>query len=536
MQTFAQDLGLELVLTIAGNPFTVPGGHVKNFAVTLYSYGFTASVDFWLLKEYDLLFSEFVKQDLITVNFVIKAYFDQPDTPPALTLQGLVQQKRLREIVLPDVKQEPVLCRHYSLTFSDVAQVLWGQHFPCQLAVDSTMKNVIEAHKGEKITLNYDFAPLDTQKAIIMVGLGDTANEASFYDFVIWYIAHHNGLWLYDSVANSYKIATAKQDVGVAQPVVMRQIKEWQLLFPETTRHEVQLLNHYTENIQKKTIANTQAVTGVRRDMLLRYPIAGDLDARGMLETARLQLRQHELHLSFSDFPTMLIAPGCLLQLDSEWGVSLFPATKVYRVWRTSVVGHAHDQQAISDMEMAFSGYDVAVDVALELQAEKVVQYPPFRVPHYPVCVEGKMLSETGQQSDETYQIYQESATSLDVYKVAIPLWDNTQVIVPFAPYQFSHHFYFPLFKNSRVLVAFELHSAIIRDVLDWRSGARLPVDGQGNHILFGWSAESQTSMRHTYSEQKAAFSVKRKQAADTELLEMKEGTIVLETKEEQGS
>lgn len=531
---FDQDLAVTLVLTVGATSVTVPGGHMKNFKAELHSYGFQASVHFWLLTEYDTLYSEFVKPDLMSVKFVIKAYYEQPEVPPAITLQGLVAKKTLAQTILYDVQAQPVLVNHYSVDFVDPARLLWMQHFPCHLMVNSTMNSMLEAHKGEKITLSYDFAPLDVQHPIIMVGLGDQANRASFYDFVMWYVCHHNGVWSYDSVNNSYKISTAKQDVGTQQLLARRHLLGFDVYFPGPPRADVQMLNHFTENVQKKTITNAQSVAGIRCDLLLCHPIPSEWSARETLETGRLQVAEAGIRCYFADFPQCNFHPGCLLGFESELGTQFFAANKVYRVFRVTVDGHAHDDQAIlSKMETPVNGYDMSLIVESELQADATNLYPPFKVPHYPVHVQGKVVSEIGATTDETYQIYQDSNTSTDVYKIEIPLWDNIQVIAPYMPYQFSHHFYFPLFKKSRVLVAFDLHSAKIAEVLDWRANARLPMDGQGNHVLFGWSDQSQTSLRHTYANQLPTFSVKRKQAKDTELVEMKEGSIVLETKEE---
>src|SRR5262249_55299655 len=152
------------------------------------------------------------------------------------------------------------------------------------------------------------------------------------------------------------------------------------------------------------------------------------------------------------------------------------------------------------------------------------------------------VVSETGDDGDEeqekppeeTYQIYTDSTTSLDQYKVAIPLFPTKSegegeegggaggggaggggggeegesdpgksVVIPFLPTTFPGHFYCPAYKKERVLVALSFRSAEIVQYLDWRAGARLPADGQGDHLLLGKKDKDQTSLSHTYVDAK---------------------------------
>ena len=155
-------------------------------------------------------------------------------------------------------------------------------------------------------------------------------------------------------------------------------------------------------------------------------------------------------------------------------------------------------------------------------------------MPSFPILVEGKIVSEQGEENAETYQIYQDATTSQDQYKIKIPLWANQMVPVLFEPVFFSGHFYFPAFKNARVLVSLGLHSARIHRFLDWRAGARLPMDSQGNKLLMGQTASSQTAMSHSLVDTKPVFKVQRISDKDLEIITMSEGSLLLQTKEEE--
>jgi len=182
---------------------------------------------------------------------------------------------------------------------------------------------------------------------------------------------------------------------------------------------------------------------------------------------------------------------------------------------------------------MAYSRYNIDMRSRLELKEEKALNMPPFKVPSYPIYVEGKIVSEQGKEEEETYQIYKHPRTEIDHYKVKIPLFDNKQIVVPFEPLFAPGHFYFPAYKDERVLVALEFHSARIIRCLDWRPGGRLPMDTQGDHILFGKSDTSNTSISHIYVDNKPQLNMKRSSSKDTEIIQLHEGTIILQTKDE---
>jgi hypothetical protein len=117
------------------------------------------------------------------------------------------------------------------------------------------------------------------------------------------------------------------------------------------------------------------------------------------------------------------------------------------------------------------------------------------------------------------------------MYKVFVPLW-NKEIVVPFIPDQLPGHFYFPAYKNQRVLLALEFQEARISRFLDWGEGTRLPADGQGNHLLLGKDKDSQTSIQHVYVDGKPQLNVKRVQKNDTVTLLVQEGLMSLTVKE----
>ena len=120
-----------------------------------------------------------------------------------------------------------------------------------------------------------------------------------------------------------------------------------------------------------------------------------------------------------------------------------------------------------------------------------------------------------------TYDIPQNQTTSQDEYRVKIPLWDNKEIRIFFTPDFLNHHFYFPFYRDTWVLVGFNLHIAFIDRMLEWGPRVRLAKDTQGNHLLWGKNEKDETSLRHVYEDNKPVLDLKRVKDKDTELFRM---------------
>jgi hypothetical protein len=414
-----------------------------------------------------------------------------------------------------------------------------------------SVKDLLEAHKGGNVALKYDWDILEKKHAINTLPLGIEGSEASFYDFVYWFIFSHGGVLSYDCNKDEYTLSATKPDSSKSVALDKLDVEDFRIEFPQTIRNNVAILNRiefpqtirnnvailnsYSEKSQRKVIEQEQAVDGVRHDHLVRLPVASDYEECRKLEEQKLRIRQHEIFLSFKRFPQSIHRPWSLCKFEGPgWSDEIFPHGKDYRVRSVLLDASAVSPQLSADQNMEYASYNIEMKSQLELKSEDWVSLPPFKPPPYPIYVEGKVVSEQGAKEAETYQIYQDKETSLDQYKVAIPLWKDQQVVLPFEPNFFTGHFYFPDYKEARVLVALDLHSGLIERFLDWRAGARLPMDTQGNHILLGKTDKSQTSIQHVYVDDKPVLDVKRTSDKDTEMIKMVEGSLILETKEEE--
>ncbi len=449
-------------------------------------------------------------------------------------LPGPVTWKSVQEIAVEEVKGEPVLFRHYAVHFQDAAQVLWRQHFPTALYEKAKMMDVVNGHMVNGISLRMDWDALEKELPMICLSLGAGLNGASFYDFLMWYVASENGVFIYDSRENTFILSSTKESQGSEVSLDHQEVEEVRVHLPETYRHNIKLLNAVSEKPRSEEITQEQAVKGTHRDVLLRTSIAADFDGRKSLETQKLKNREHEIDLVLKQFPLKTFRPGTFVDFDKKtWSKELFPFERKYRVCEIQMHGRAETQDHKHARDKPFASYNVEMTARLESRDNPHVHLPLFKAPSYPIQVEGKIISEIGEDNDKTYQIYSDKETSQDFYTVRIPLW-NREIRIPFAPDFLTGHFYFPAFKHTRVLVTLHYDHAEIGRFLDWGEDVRLPMDTQGNHILFGKNYESQTSIQHIYLDDKPALTIERLSGIDTEIIHLKEGTLILQTKEDE--
>ena len=541
MISFTGDLTITLALKIAGQTYNIPAGNVKNLELSLYPYGYTGSVSFVVSTENstDKLLSPMTQNNLIEVSLQVETHFNNTGANSnPLILSGLVTTRGFSEQTLSNVlkTQDYMIYRHYQLTFADSAQVLWKQHYPCDLLTNSTLQALITAHTPAQIDLQYNWDVLQVQYPVLALSLGAPGNKASFYDYLLWLVDSLNGVFSYDIAKNQYSLSASKSQDGTAQSLNPLEISSFGVDFHETLRYQPNVLNAYSENPQTTAISNDQKAAPIRRDTIARYPIASDMQSRVSLETARFKQHLHEVWVEYKNFQLWVTPPGQLVnfQGSSAWSSSLFVQPNTYRVKEWRLVARPVEKELTFDLNNAYSRYVMEHSMRLESSGELCVALPPYVPPVYPFFVEGKVVSETGGDTDMTYQFYTDTDTSINYYQISIPLWNNQNVRAAYQPNMDTGQFYFPPYKNARVLVGLGFDSAFIADFLDWGAGTALPMDSQGNQLVMGKSATSQNIVKHTYVDSKPELQIQRTQDNDTELLQFSDGYIILQTKQKE--
>ncbi len=542
-----QRLHIDLELTLGERAHTIPGGDVRAFGLEMTGYGVTGSVTFIQQDDQSLggsykdeVLADFVKPDLSMITLGLRGYHSDASAGeelPAISTRGLILDKSVDEQVIERIPDEPALLyRTYTVRFADPARALWSQHFPCDLFTQKTFKDVIEAHKGDKISVTYDWDALTEARPLTFFHL-DPARGASFYDFVLWWVRHHRGVWTYDHREGTYTLAGEKDGGGEAAELLRADLSRVTSVFPPVRRAKARVLNSFTESVAREVIEDERAATGIFRDHLIRTPLAQEVDARVALETDRATAPEPGVTLELERYPTVAITPGSLVRLSSKGGFSedLIPSSQDLRVWRLEVDGRARDGAPDQDYGEAEAGFDLTCSARLETQDDATPRFPELAEPSDPGYLEGTIVSEIGEDDESTYQIYQDEETSLDLYHVKIPLFDDQIVTAPFEPALDSGTVYLPASKGARVLVELGLDSARLVRLLDWRPGARVPLDGQGEHLLLGKTGESSTSILHDYQEGKPVFRLLRTNEKDTALIRIEEGRMTLRVEEQKG-
>ncbi|QFY41256.1 hypothetical protein F6R98_00375 [Candidatus Methylospira mobilis] len=537
---FVDDLSIALTLNINGKAFTVPGGSVKLLELDLHSWGFSGQIGFVISSEHsqDTLLTPITANDLIEITLVIGVYIKSSDAKSnTLKLSGLVTTRQISEQTLSNVlpTQDLMLYRYYSLTFADPAAVLWKQHYPCDLYTDATLQTLISAHVSTKINIKYDWDVLETEHAVLSLPLGASDNTASFYDYLIWLVDSQNGVFTYSASANTYTLSASKTSSSKTQALDSLEVLGYRVELPQVARFQPNVLNAYAEDAQSSSVENKQTAKPMRHDFIARYPIAADMQARVTLETARFKQRLHEVHVEYKKFPLMISLPGESVKFEgSGWSSSLYVKGKSYRVRDWSLRAYSIDENMTAELDMPYSRYEMEHEIKLECGSELWVDLPKYAAPVYPFFVEGKVVSEQGEDEETTYEFYQDEDTSETYYQVSIPLWESKKVRAAFEPNLLSGQFYFPYYKNARVLIGLGFDSAHIAGFLDWSSGTAQTMDSQGNQLVMGKSTTNQTILKHSYVDSKPELQIQRTMDKDKELIKFSEGYILLRTQQEE--
>ncbi|HEY2027914.1 MAG TPA: hypothetical protein VGH20_01785 [Myxococcales bacterium] len=541
----ADRLSIAVTLTVGQTDHAVPAGNVQSFELDLCGYGFSGYVEFVLADDQalrgprtDSLLADFQKQDLSSISVSIKSVLSgESDSPSftALVVKGIVTERSVVETpTLTGGKTSAVVARKYKVRFGDAARVLWGQHRPCALYTNKAFSAVLDDHKGDKIVLAYDWEDeLSKERPQIFVGLDRDAGP-SFYDFVLSFLDSRGGVLAYDYATAQYKLSATKDATATPLSLKPTDVASVEVAFPEAVRHDITVLNSYATAATTEAVTQENAAQGIREDVLLRSPLADVAEAQVKLAKARLVSRQKELRVEFSRFPTSALLPGMLVKLPAKdaFAMAGISAGETFRVIRIEASGTTLRKGGDDESSAPNAGYDLRLRAVLEPKDEPRVDLPAHARTFPPRQLEGTIVSEVGEDGEETWKAYTDEKTSIDRYQVKVPLFDNQLVFAPFEPGLLPGQFYFPYAKASRVLLSMEMEATHILRSLEWRAGARMPADGEGVQLLMGKTTKSGTAMTHDYADGKPAFQLQRHNDKDEATIRLEEGLLRIQVKE----
>lgn len=521
---FTDRLITTLSLSIGSETHALSAGQIERFAVELQAWGFQAEVCFYISSEQqpDPLFDVFIGSALINATLTYARKPEGSTQPPVpVKVSGYVLSRAVSEVVGEALKGAPVVGRRYEIRFADPAQAFWTQHRPVELLVQACMQDLLDAHKPTGVEINYDWSATSTKQAVLAVAL-DAEAEPSFYDFLLHWVDRNQGVFELDTTRGEYRLGAKKSAVGDATALCAQDVAHIRLLFPEPPRFVARVLQSFAEAPLTRELLNPLAA-GVRRDVIMRTPIAAEVSARIQLEGSRLRSTLPGIEVAYQRCPETLTAPLGLLRVDDGFSQRIYPAATTYRVTGLRISAR-HSLGVAVEPEDSSALYEMELVHEAEDRLNAVAKLPAFRDPRRTLRVEGKIVS-AGAAGQRTWAAIENEDDSLWMYKVFIPLF-NKEVPAPFAPGFATGHFFFPAYKDQRVLVELDFDRAAITGFLDWSDEGRLPSDSQGNQIVLGPKSTNGTVIRHSYIDAIPVLNVERKASVETSTLQLGDGTL----------
>jgi hypothetical protein len=579
---FEDRLRIKLQVITASATVDVVGSAVAELDLTLEPGGFGGRVRFWRFadNEADTLMAAVTGVERIDVRLEIEQSLPLTAVPPdPLSITGYVEYRTVRETSFRDVSDNPVHVREYTFTFRDAAAALWANHRPSLLEVDAKMADVVASQvvPGIDIELEVAAAKVSHPHICIPLGLplaeraglrheaghhfretgtdsaagpqralfgsgaaatsrrrtrGLAAHPASFYDFVVWWGHAHAAGLRFDYVGGTYAL-TASKPMGAAKIISVDEIEAIHTLFAPTPRWKPRLVNGSALSAAVTPGEATSAVTGLFADAVRieAQPAA----AQAVLDDLNAQRFEPlpVLVVDWAMFPQVPWWPGCMVNPARGHKSQLAAAS--LGPWRVHTVSMKLSSLADTpeeDRDTDSRGYRAELRTHCEAAAELRPWVPPHTAPVYPVLAEANVLCDGGDPGDRIYAFHEDTETGELYYRARAAPW-NAVVRPPHEPLFAPGHWYAPLTKDSRVVLSLTLHRTRIEKILEWAADTKLAMDTQGNSWMLGKNAKSETAIRHTYASDIPQLTVVRSSLGDFERIELLEGILLLETKED---
>ena len=477
---------------------------MKEIQVNFHPYGYEALVHCETFDDEEVN-PLFAKEKVMKASLNFKSAGPLDPGAPLLKLQGVVTERFYQSLGQQGGRG---LKRLYTVRFKDPAQASWGHHFPIRLFVDKTMKDVIDAEKNPLITIAYDWDVLTQASPILAYSLefkrGLPPNQqVSFYSFLMWYLHKFNGILDYDYEKNKYTIRGKKEEGGA--PIVLA---NWicsppECRFPEPLRSLDRTIKHTAESQEPTDVENPNAFQTVRKDALddasyIHFPDQITQKVKSKMLREKPWIRFHVLELA--EFLSMdKLLPGKSVEFKKDdsavetWADDPLFKGKPYRM--VNIFFRAMVDDELLNIERPNQVYALTVAIDAEAKEETYVERPEFQSPAYPFFLPGKIFSEKGDKEQTTFNLVKHEKIPLGHYQVKVPLvQDQKKVIVSFMPDIISGQHYFPLCKDQQVMLAVYFQTAKIERALDWQRLTRLPLDTQGNQVVFGSNGKDSLS------------------------------------------
>lgn len=542
---FETNLMLSLKLESDGKEAEVVSGNIEGISLNLHSYGHICSVQFTAFDE-DEIDQMFTAPKIIKATIAFKPTDPKEGSAPLLEIKGIITDKCFKRMPSALLNSEKPV-RMYEIYFCDNAKVTWSQHFPLNIYLDESMKDVIEKHINPEITMMYDWDTLEVKHPITAFSLEHKYwlpenQQTSFYSFLIWYLRQENGILAYDYKNHSYKITGKKGELS-GPPL---EVYEWCALpplciFPQTPRYNSKVINHSSNLMDAEDKENQNSFTSVRRESIdsSNYRVYPEQASEKMQST--LVSEKNEIELEITNFKEKLqidkLTPGSFLCFKGDkggnWSSDVVFKEKNFRIRSLSL--EAHKLSISEELKKPLQAFQLYVKIKLETEDETFVEWPGFIPPTYPFYIQGKIFSDVGDVEQSTYKILELENAPQGQYLVQVPLaGEEKRVVAPFVP-SYSGQYYYPFCKDAKVMLSMHFRTAKIERPIEWDPLARLPVGVQGNQIVLASNTRDKyVIIRHEFVDGKdSVFTIKQSSSeTQTQTLTIKEKDTIITVEE----
>lgn len=541
--TFSDNLQINVDLTIKGTSHKVDGSNIKSVNIDLSQWGFTGSISFYMSNhpQKEKLYDSFIKDDLINISLNIKYGLTTPKKEKVvpLLLKGIVCDRGYHEVsgsYQEDtlLKSHPVLYRIYTVTFTDPAAFYWKQSFPVKLYVDSTYKSVITDQKTTDIVITYDWDVVDKVHPQILVSCSDIGGKVSFYDFLVSYVKDNQGYLLYDYQKSSYTLASKRQKDKDPVSRWALQLGWHEVDLPRVNYSKTSIIDAVAPTPSTQVLANSNAIKPLARDLVSIYTTPQLFKEGVALEKQKETQVRNPVRWGYSCFPYQISSPNELVHFNGpDWSKQSYLYNKQFRIDRLKLQAELIEEIETDTLNHPNGAYEITYQIDALLDKDTQISYPEVNVPQYPVQVEALVYSDQGKQDEAVYMYTEDKNTSVRYYQCEVPVWNKLKVRVAHEPDNLNGQIYMPPYKGQKVLLGMYQNSSRILAYLDWRTYASLPLDGQGNHLVFGKSQTDRTTIKHAYTNNIPQLDINRTLQKDTQTISMGDGFIVLHAKED---
>lgn len=535
------------MLKFTSSEFKLAGSNIKRLSLQAFPWGFNGEVEFIVINYpiKDSLYADFIKAGELQVELTVARGLQPPKNTKVtpMTVTGVVTDRSYREtpgdlVGNTPVAGNPILFRTYCIKFTDPAEYFWGKHYPTRYYSDTDMSTIIQDNlvNGIQLKMDWDVLKVKQPNVTVKTGFGEPGC-VSFYDFILWYIDQNGGFFVYQYAESSYLIAGQRPDTGSADdiPCNYLDLENLEIGLPPIQSSKLQIINGVAIAPSIEKSDKKGDILPLSRDVLVREDIPKEFQAYVKSQKSKeLEHISAESRLDFKSILYQMFYPEDVLTCNqATWSKQSYLYGKKIRVFSIAVSAKLFEDNVTDNIDSDEAVYDMGFHCILHDVEDDKKRLPVYRTPSYPVLMEGVVRSDVSEKNSSTYNIIKDQETLGDYLQVEIPVWEKILARVQHDPGHFTGQFYFPPYNGQKVLLGLWFHGARILRNLDWRACAPLPVESQGNHLVFGTKSDSRSSIQHSYIDNQPKLDISRVLENDVETISLAEGSIILRTRQD---